>query len=102
VDGGENQVAGERRLDGDLRGFLVADFADHDLVRVVAQNGAQTAREGESLFLVHGNLGDAAELILDGIFDGDDLVFVGLDLVDGGVERVVLPEPVGPVTKTMP
>src|SRR5216683_5825947 len=35
VDSGENEVAGKRRLDGDLRGLLVADFADHDLVRVV-------------------------------------------------------------------
>ena len=33
VDGGEDQVAGERGVDGDLRGFLVADFADHDSCR---------------------------------------------------------------------
>ena len=38
-------------------------------------------------FLVDGNLGDAADLVLDGILDGDDLVFFALDLVEGGVER---------------
>ena len=65
VDGGEHQVAGERGLNGDLRGFLVANFADHDLVRVVAQNRAQAARERQALFLVHRNLGDAADLIFD-------------------------------------
>ncbi len=87
VNGGENQVAGERGIDGDLRGFLVANFADHDFVRVVAQDGAQAAGKGEAFFFVYRNLGDAADLIFDGIFDGDDLVFVVLDFVDGGVER---------------
>src|SRR5712664_103001 len=87
VDGGENEVAGECRLDGDLGGFLIADFANHDLVGVVAQDGAQAARKGETLFLVHRNLRDAAQLILDRIFDGDDFVLVGLDLVDSRVER---------------
>src|SRR5580704_2962037 len=87
VHGGEHQVAGKRGLNGDLRGLLVANFADHDLVRVVPQNRTQSAREGQSLFLVHRNLRDAAKLIFDGVFDGDDLVFVALDLVDGGVER---------------
>src|SRR5262249_1105852 len=79
--------AGERRLNGDLRRLLVADFADHDFVWVVAQDGAQAAREGQALLLVHGNLRDTAKLILDGIFDGDDLVFVSLDFVDGRVKR---------------
>ena len=87
MDGGENQMAGERGLDGDLGGFLVADFADHDLVRVVAQDGTQAARKSETLLFIHGNLGDAPKLILDWIFDGDDFVFVALDFVDGGIKR---------------
>ncbi len=87
VDGGEDQVAGERGVDGDLRGFLVANFADHDLVRVVAQDGAQAAGEGEAFLFVYRNLRDAADLIFDGVFDGDDFVFVVLDFVDGGIER---------------
>src|SRR6202158_3886484 len=87
VDGGEHEVPGERRLDGDLGGFVVANFADHDLVGIVTQDGTQTAREGQSLFLVDRNLSDAAQLILNWVFNGDDLVFVGLDLVDRGVER---------------
>src|SRR5271154_362349 len=87
VHGGEYEVTGERGLNGDLCGFLVADFADHDLIRVMAQDGAQTAGEGEALFLVDGNLGDAAQLVFDGIFDGDDFVFVALDFVNGRVQR---------------
>ena len=102
VNGGEHQVAGKRRLDGDLRGFVVANFAHHDLVRVVAQNRAQAARKGQALLFVHRNLGNAADLIFDGIFNGDDLVFVGLDFVDGGVERGRFAAARGPVTSTMP
>src|SRR6202044_445759 len=87
VHGGEHQVAGERGVDGDLRGFLVADFADHDFVRVVAQDGAQAAGKGQAFLFVDGNLGDAAHLIFDRVFNGDDFVFVVLDFVDGSVER---------------
>src|SRR5579863_1204710 len=76
VNGGEYQVAGEGGVDGDLGGLLIADFADHDLIRIVSQDGAKAAREGEPLLFVDGDLGDALELIFDGIFDGDDLVFV--------------------------
>ncbi len=87
VDGGENEMAGERGLNGDLRGFFVANFADHDLVGIVTQNRTQAAGEGEALFFVDGNLRDAADLIFDGIFDGDDFIFVGFNFVDRGVER---------------
>ena len=87
VDGGENKVAGEGRVDGDLRRLLVADFADEDLVGVVAQDGAEAAREGEALLFVYRNLGDAADLVFDRVLNGDDLVFVALDLVERGVER---------------
>ena len=38
-------------------------------------------------FSLTGNLRDAADLVLDRVFDGDDLVFVGLDLAERGVER---------------
>ena len=41
VQGRQHQVAGERRLHGDLRGLEVADLADHDDVRVLAHDRAQ-------------------------------------------------------------
>src|SRR5713101_7183640 len=87
VDGSENEVAGEGRLNSDLGGFLVANFTDHDLVGIVAQDGAQAAGESETLLLVHGNLCDAANLVFDRILNGDKFVFVALDLIDGRVER---------------
>ncbi len=45
VQRGEHQVAGLGRLDGDFGGLEVADFADHDHVRILAQEGAQGAGE---------------------------------------------------------
>uniref|UniRef100_E6QI37 Uncharacterized protein n=1 Tax=mine drainage metagenome TaxID=410659 RepID=E6QI37_9ZZZZ len=86
VNGGEDEMAGERGVDGDLRGFGVTDFADENLVGIVAEDGAQSASEGEAFFFVDGNLGDAADLIFDGVFDGDDFFFVAFDLVERGVE----------------
>jgi hypothetical protein len=37
----EHEVARERRVDGDLGGFLVADLADHDHVRILTQEAAE-------------------------------------------------------------
>ena len=44
----EHEVAGERRLDGDLRRLEVADFADEDDVGVLAQEAAQRGGEVEA------------------------------------------------------
>src|SRR6266581_2806092 len=80
VHGGEHQVPRERGLQGDLRGFGVADLPDHDLVRVVAQYRAQAPGEGEALLLVHRDLDDALELVFDRVLDGDDLLFASVEL----------------------
>src|SRR3977135_709839 len=83
---GEHQVPGERRLDGDLRRLRIADLAHHDLVRVVPQNRAQPACEGEALLLVHGYLQHPRQLVLDRVFDRDDLVASGLSLGERRVQ----------------
>ena len=44
VQRGQHQVAGLRGLDGDFRRLEVADFADHDDVRILAQERAQRGR----------------------------------------------------------
>src|SRR4029077_18615407 len=48
---------------------------------------SQSAGERQSLFLIHWNLRNAANLVLDRVFNGDDLVFIGLDFVHRGVKR---------------
>src|SRR6266404_2940885 len=96
VHGGEHQVAGKRRLNCDLGGFLIANFADHDFVRVVAQNRAETARERQTFLFVDWDLRDPAKLVFHRIFDGDDLVFVGFDFIHRGVQRGGFPGARGP------
>jgi len=86
VDGREDQMAREGRLDGDLRRFGIADLAHEDLVGIVAQDGAQAQGEGEPLLLVPGDLRDALELVLDGILGGDYLVLGCADLAQHGVQ----------------
>ena len=84
---GEHQVSGKRGVDGDLRGFGVADFAHHDLVGIVTQNRTQAAGKGQALLFVDRNLRNADDLVFDRVFNGDQLVFVALDLVQRGVQR---------------
>src|ERR1700704_4943258 len=86
MHGRKNQVSGERGLNRNLGSFVVSNLAHHDLIRVVAKDGAQSAGKRQTLFLVHRNLRDAANLVFDGVLDRDDLVFVGLDLVNRGIE----------------
>src|SRR5258706_4055405 len=73
VNAGEHEVSRQRRLNRDLCGFDVSNLADHDLVRVVTKNGAQAAGKRQAFLFVYGNLGDPANLVLDGILDGEDL-----------------------------
>ena len=69
----EDEVAGERRLDGDLGGLEVADLADHDDVGILAQEGAQGVGEVEPDVLVDLHLVDADQVVLDGILGGGDV-----------------------------
>src|SRR5581483_1558435 len=62
VNRGKNQMSCQRGLNCNLRGLGVSDLAHHDLVRIMAQDGAQTAREGEAFLLVDGYLQHAGEL----------------------------------------
>ena len=69
----QHQVSGEGALYRHLRRLEIADLADHDHVRIVTENMPQRAREGESGRVVHLNLIDPGQPILDRILDGDDV-----------------------------
>ena len=86
-------MAGERGLEGELGGLLVADLADEDDVGVLAQDGAQAAAEGQPGALVHLHLGDAGDLHLDRVLERDDVAAGLVDLEQRGVQRAGLAGP---------
>ena len=87
VEGGEHQVTGERGVDGDVGGFRIADFPDHDDVRGLAEHGAQGGGEGHADVGLDHDLVDAGQLVFDRVLHGDDLAVRLVDDVEAGVER---------------
>ena len=59
VQRGEDQVTRHRRANGDFRRLEVANFTDHDDVRVLPQNVPQAVGEGEVDLRFHVDLRDA-------------------------------------------
>ena len=70
----EHLMAGESGLDSNFGGFGIANFANHDDIRVLPENRAQRIREGEADFFLGRHLVDAGNLEFDRVFDGDDVV----------------------------
>ena len=102
MQGGQHEVPGEGRLHGDLRGFAVADFAHHDHVRVLAQDGAQAGGEGHARPDVELYLPDAVNAVFDGIFKRDGVHVRLVEKLEDGIEACALAAPVGPVDRIMP
>ena len=90
VERGENQVAGKRGADRDLGGVFVADFADHDDVGVLAEDGTEGAGEGEADLGADLHLVYAGDFVFDGVFDGDDPKIGGIDFPEKRVKRGAL------------
>ena len=80
VQRGQHEVAGERRLDGDPGGLHVADLADQDDVRVLAQDRAQAAGEGDAGLLVDLDLVDRRDPVLDRVLDRHHVALGAVDL----------------------
>ena len=51
---------------------------------------------------IDGNLRDAGDRPLDRILDADDVGAAGAEMASAAYNAVVLPDPVGPVTRTRP
>ncbi len=81
MDVRKHEVTGQRRVDRDVGGLLVANLADHDHVGILPQEGAQRAGEGQPDLRLDVDLVDAADLVLDRIFRRED---VEVRLVDRG------------------
>ena len=87
MQGRQHQMAGQGRLDGDAAGFQVAHFADHDHVRILADDRAQGMGEVEPDLRFGLDLVDAFDLVFDRIFNRDDLDVRRVDFRQRGVQR---------------
>ena len=80
-------MTGQRRADGNVGRFRIADFPNHHDVRVLAENVAQAHRECEPDVRTHGDLVDAFEFVFDRLLNRDDAFADGIDGGKKGVER---------------
>lgn len=98
----QHEVTGQGCLGRDLGRRQVADLADQDDVRVLAQDVTEYIGEIQPDRRLDLDLVDAVELVLDRVLDGDDLDLGRVQPDQGRVERGRLPLPVGPVTRKIP
>src|SRR5690349_4851785 len=84
---GHDQVAGLRGLDGDFRRLEVANFADHDDVRILAKEGAKRRGEREANLGVDVHLVDAGQIDFRRVFGRGDVGVFTVENVETGVER---------------
>ena len=87
VERAQHQVPRERGLHGDLRRRHVADFADHDDVRVLPQNRTQRRAERQLPRLVDLHLVHQLDLVLDRVLDRHDVAVHALDQLERRIER---------------
>ena len=86
VERGEDQVTGQRCLDGDGRRLEVTCFPDHDAVGILTEEGPEYLGECQADAFVDGNLHDAVDLVFHGILGGEELGIDCVDLVEAGVK----------------
>ena len=84
---GQHQVTGLRRLDRDIRGFQVANLADHDDIGVLAQEGFHRGREIQADFVVHVDLVDARHVDFHRVLRGGYIAVDTVQNVQTGIQR---------------
>ena len=74
-------------MHGDLRGFKIANFADHYDVRILPHDGAQRVGKRQVNLWLHLYLVDAGHLVFDRVLDSEDLYVRLVQPVKRGVKR---------------
>ena len=82
----EDEVAGLTCLEGNVGGFLVADLADHDNIRVLPQYGTQARSKGDPRLGVDMDLVHPWDVIFHRVLDSDDIDLRRVQLVEAGVQ----------------
>ena len=85
VQGAEQFMPCQGRLDGDISGFFVANFSHQNNVRILPQEGPQGIGESDPDFSVHLHLNNAWQGIFDRVFSSADAQFRTVDLIEGGI-----------------
>src|SRR5262249_13841650 len=82
----EHEVACQRGIDGNVRGLQVANLANHDDIRILPDEGSETAGESDANPRIYVDLIDAGQVVLDRIFDGVDIKRRIVDSVEGSIK----------------
>src|SRR6266480_241523 len=95
MQGGEDEVAGERSLNRNLRRLQIASLADHDSIRVLPQKRSQHARESRPDVFIHRHLYDAFQIVLHRLLCREQLEIERVDLAQTRIERRRFPRTSG-------
>ena len=87
VERSKNQVARERRLNGNLRRLQITRFSNHDAIRILPQEVAQNSSKGQADAFIHRHLHDSLQIVLNGLLGSDQLRINRVDLAQTGVKR---------------
>ena len=74
-------MSGESGANGEVRGFVVANFSDDDHLGILPQQMACGRREIQSARFIDFRLHDAGNHLFDGIFNRDDVTSAGFGKV---------------------
>src|SRR6266403_3875515 len=90
MEGGKHKVASESGLNSDLSGFKVADFADKDDVRILAQKRAEGGCKVQADLLFHLYLIDAQQIEFNRVFGRHDVCIDGIQRLERGIKCIRL------------
>src|SRR5262245_39603212 len=83
-------MSGKSGADGDVRGFKVSDFTDHNDIGVLAHYMTKPFCESEADLGIDMNLIDPVHLIFDRILDRDDLAVGDIDSLESTIKCCAL------------
>src|SRR5438045_1969765 len=86
MQGTENKMSRQARVRSDACSLEIANFANHDDVRCLAQDRTQGRRKCHADLRIYLHLVDPSHLIFDGLFNGNDLSVWFVDVVETGIK----------------
>ncbi len=85
MQGGENKMASQRRLNRDLSCLCITYFPYQDNIRILPDNGPKSRGKCKTDLGVYLHLANATDPVFDGVFDCDD---INIGVVDTGKSSV--------------